>query len=98
MPSNIKSDPDLPQIANTTVLRFGESHLMCVSHTSHRSCDRDTTIASLVPSPSFSRVGRRARGRKKKGLVHTVCACVKKFWNSETSWHGQDIFGYFGHN
>ena len=56
---------------------------------------------SLVPSPSFSRIGRRARfawGRKKKGLVHTVCACVKKSWNSETSWHGQDIFGYFGHN
>ena len=45
-PSNYKSDADLPQIANTTVLRFGESHLMCVSHTSHRSCDRDTTIAS----------------------------------------------------
>ena len=26
------SSADLPQIANTTVLRFGESHLMCVSH------------------------------------------------------------------
>ena len=46
VPSNIKSDADFSQIANTTVLRFGESHLMCVSHTSHRSCDRDTTIAS----------------------------------------------------
>ena len=33
-PSNAESDADLPQIANTTVLRFGESHLMCVSHTS----------------------------------------------------------------
>ena len=36
---------------------------------------------SLVPSPSFSRVGGRARfarGRKKKGLVHTVCACITK--------------------
>ena len=33
-PSNYKSSADLPQIANTTVLRFGESHLMCVSHTS----------------------------------------------------------------
>ena len=42
VPSNLKSDADLPLIANTTVLRFGESHLMCV----HRSCDRDTTIAS----------------------------------------------------
>ena len=31
MPSNFKYDADLPQIANTTVLRFGESHLMCVS-------------------------------------------------------------------
>ena len=30
----------------TSQLRLGESHLMCVSHTSHRSCDRDTTIAS----------------------------------------------------
>ena len=46
VPSNLKFRADLPQIANTTVLRFGESHLMCVSHTSHRSCDRDTTIAS----------------------------------------------------
>ena len=46
MPNNFKSTADLPQIANTTVLRFGESHLMCVSNTSHRSCDRDTTIAS----------------------------------------------------
>ena len=46
MPSNWKSAADLPEIANTTVLRFGESHLMCVSHTSHRSCDRDTSIAS----------------------------------------------------
>ena len=46
MPSIFKSNADLPQIANTTVLRFGESHLMCVSHTSHISCDRDTTIAS----------------------------------------------------
>ena len=45
-PSNFKSDANFPQIANTTVLRFGESHLMCVSHTSHRSCDRDTSIAS----------------------------------------------------
>ena len=46
MPSNAKSNADLPLIANTTVLRIGESHLMCMSHTSHRSCDRDTTIAS----------------------------------------------------
>ena len=46
VPSNAESDADLPQIANTNVLRFGESHLMCVSHTSHRSFDRDTTIAS----------------------------------------------------
>ena len=30
-----------------------------------------------------------------KGLVHTVCACVKKSWNSETSGHCQDIFAYF---
>ena len=42
------------------------------------------SVFSLVPSPSFSRVGGRARiarGRKKKGLVHgihTVCACVTK--------------------
>ena len=45
-PSIFKSDADLPQIANTTVLRIGESHLMCVPHTSHRSCDRDTFITS----------------------------------------------------
>ena len=43
MPSNFKSDADFPQIANTTVLRFGESHLMCMSLTSHRSC---TTLVS----------------------------------------------------
>ena len=36
-PSNIKFDADIPHIANTTVLRFGESHLMCVSHTSRVS-------------------------------------------------------------
>ena len=56
---------------------------------------------SLVPSPYFSRVGRRARfarGRKNKGLVHTVCACVKKSQISVTSGHDQDIFGYFCHN
>ena len=46
VPSNAKYDADFPKIANTTVLRFGESHLMCVSHTSHRSFDRDTFIAS----------------------------------------------------
>ena len=34
MPSNVKSATDFPQIANTTVLRFGE---MCVSHTSRVS-------------------------------------------------------------
>ena len=53
-PINYKSDVDLPQIANTTVLRFGESHLMFVSHTSHRSCDRDTTIASQCNYASMS--------------------------------------------
>ena len=35
--SNFKSKAYLPPIANTTVLRFGESHLMCVSHTSRVS-------------------------------------------------------------
>ena len=45
LPRNYKSYADLQQIANTTVLRFGESHVL--AHTTHRSCDRDTTIASL---------------------------------------------------
>ena len=38
------------------------------------------------PVPLFSRAGRRAvrfaRGRKKKGLVSTVCACAGFSWNS----------------
>ena len=33
LPSNAECDADLPQIANTTVLRFGK----CVSHTSRVS-------------------------------------------------------------
>ena len=34
VPSNWKSHADIPQIANTTVLRFGESHVrdVCVPH------------------------------------------------------------------
>ena len=60
------------------------------------SIESSGRVVALSPVPLFSCAGRRAarfaRGRKKKGLVHTVCACVKKRWNSETSWTFSDIF------
>ena len=40
---------------------------------------------------------RYARGGKKKGLVHTVCACAKKSWNSETSGHVRSLLDTFCH-
>ena len=43
-------------------------------------------VLASSPVPLFSRTGRRAarfaRGRKKKGLVSTVCACAGFSWNS----------------
>ena len=33
-PSNYKSDAEIPQMANTTVLRFGES-TSCVAHSGY---------------------------------------------------------------
>ena len=49
-PSNRKSDADIPQMANTTVLRFGESTSCCVcpTLTIWKPCTKELEVCGII--------------------------------------------------